>query len=317
MRVAIFIVLGLLSNAIAAAGTALQVQARISLPDCRGRIDHLAFDVRGRRLFVAELGNDSVAVVDLAQGRLERRLGGFDEPQGVAFDARLRRLYVAEGGGGIVRSFGADLEPLQRIKLPADADNIRIDPLAARVYVGYGRGALAVLDAGSLARVGDIPLEGHPESFQLSDGDARIYVNVPAAREIAVLDRATRRQVASWPTRWRANYPMALDADASVLAVFREPPRIARFVQGDVTADAEICGDADDVFVDASRDRVYVVCGLGAIDVLDRRTLRRLERVPTSSGARTGLYSAEADLRFVAARASGAREAEIWVFKPD
>ncbi|HEU4590550.1 MAG TPA: hypothetical protein VFS13_06545 [Steroidobacteraceae bacterium] len=316
MRAAIFIVLGLMSNAVPAARATLQVEARIPLPGCKGRIDHLAFDAQGRRLFVAELGNDSVAVVDLDHRRLVRRLTGFDQPQGVAYSARLRRLYVAEGGSGWVRSYDNDFKELQRVRLSGDADNLRIDRLAARVYVGYGDGALAVLDAAKLEHIGDIRLKAHPESFQFSQDDARIYVNLPGAREIAVVDPAAERQIAGWPASWRANYPMALD-DEAVLSVFREPPRIARFGKGAVMVDSAACGDADDVFVDARRNRVYVVCGEGSVDVLDRNSLKRIGGIRTSSGARTGWYSPEADRLFVAARATGGHAAAVWVLKPE
>ena len=40
----------------------LQLEAKILLGDVRGRIDHMAVDLKRQRLFVAELGNDSVGV---------------------------------------------------------------------------------------------------------------------------------------------------------------------------------------------------------------------------------------------------------------
>ena len=43
----------------------LQLEAKISLGEVRGRIDHMAIDLARQRLFVAELGNDTVGIVDL------------------------------------------------------------------------------------------------------------------------------------------------------------------------------------------------------------------------------------------------------------
>ena len=175
MRAAVFAALGLLASANSAGGVTLELKGRIPLPDYMGRIDHLAFDPVRNRLYVAELGNDSVAVVDVNGSRLERRLDGLDEPQGIAYFAPLQRLYVAAGGDGTVRAYdGHNLTLVGNIKLSNDADNIRIDPEARRVYVGYGAGALAVLDPVSLERVGEIPLKGHPESFQLSPVDGHV-----------------------------------------------------------------------------------------------------------------------------------------------
>jgi hypothetical protein len=47
----------------------LQLEAKIPLGDVRGRIDHMAIDLSRQRLFVAELGNDSVGIVDLRSRR--------------------------------------------------------------------------------------------------------------------------------------------------------------------------------------------------------------------------------------------------------
>jgi len=320
MRAATLFALALLATG-PAAGATLEIQGKIPLPGCKGRIDHLAFDPEQRRLFVAELGNDTVAVVEVDARRLDRRLVNHDRPQGIAYFAPLNRIYVADGGDGTVRSYdAATFKLVTSARLSGDADNVRIDPVARRVYVGYGDGGLAVFDPDSLQRLGDIPLKAHPESFQLSSADDHIYVNLPDAKQIAVVDRKSYRQVASWPaTTWMSNYPMAIDEESqSVLSVFRVPARIARYSMkdGTVLAEMQVCGDADDVFVDAKRNRVYVVCGEGVVDVLDRRILKRIERLPTSPGARTGLYSAAADVLFVAARAEGGHEAAIWVLKP-
>jgi DNA-binding beta-propeller fold protein YncE len=298
----------------------LEVAAKIELPDGKGRIDHLAYDVERGRLFVAELGNDTVAIVDVKNGRLDRRLQGFDEPQGIAYFPELQRLYVANGGNGSIGAYDSSTFKLVTRRKPGgDADNIRVDAAGKHIYVGYGEGAIAILDASTLALVGEIPLRGHPESFQLSP-DRHLYINVPDAQQVAVAARDRRRQIAAWSTEaWNANYPMALDTAArSVLTVFRRPSIIARYSMhdGSVTAHAEVCGDADDVFVDEKRDRVYVICGEGMVDVMNRETLERTDRISTSPGARTGLFSAAADTLFVAARATGGKNAAIWALKP-
>jgi hypothetical protein len=114
---------------------------------------------------------------------------------------------------------------------------------------------------------------------------------------------------------------MALDRDAHrVLVVFRRPPILMALSgrDGQVVAKVATCGDADDVFADAQRHRVYVSCGEGAVDVLEqmKEGYRRLARVPTVPGARTSLFSPERDRLFVAVRARGSEPAAIWVFRP-
>jgi DNA-binding beta-propeller fold protein YncE len=301
----------------------LVLEAKIPLGDVRGRIDHLAVDVAHQRLFIAELGNNTVGVVDIHARKVVRRLAGFDEPQGVAYFAQTDTLYVANGGDGELRAFrGMQLESSGKLALGDDADNIRIDRDQGRLYVGAGDGNLAIIDAAAFKKVGEIVLKGHPESFQLEGGGSRIYVNVPDAREVGVVDRKWNKQIASWPTaEMRSNYPMALDSTRRrVLVAFRQPAVLVSFdaASGAVQERIEICGDADDVFVDPRRGYIYVACGQGAIDVLAPRGSRttRLARVDTSAGARTALFSPELDRLFLAVRAAGSEGASVWQFRP-
>ncbi len=114
---------------------------------------------------------------------------------------------------------------------------------------------------------------------------------------------------------------MAIDGEAHrVLVVFRSPPTLMALSSQDgrVVTKIGTCGDADDVFVDPKRHRVYVSCGEGVVDVLEQREAdyRRVARVPTVSGARTSLFAPELDRLFVAVRARSNEPAAIWVFRP-
>jgi hypothetical protein len=73
----------------------------------------------------------------------------------------------------------------------ADADNLRVDAIKNLVFAGFGSGGLAVIDASSRKKVGEINLKGHPEGFELEPSGERAFVNGPDARGIAVLDRTS------------------------------------------------------------------------------------------------------------------------------
>jgi DNA-binding beta-propeller fold protein YncE len=301
----------------------LRLIQSIALPDGRGRIDHLALDARRQRLFVAELGNDSVAVVDLAAGGLMSRLTGVAEPQGVVFVPQSDRLFVTSGGTGEVAIFqGADLRSAGRIDLGDDADNIRYDPAAGDVYVGYGDGALGVVVAASGARLDDIPLAAHPESFQLERTGARIFVNVPRADHAAVVDRQKRAPLAAWPLAdVRANFPMALDeAGHRLIVIAREPPTLLVIDTrtGKELVRTDSCGDADDVFYDARRQQLYVSCGQGFLEVLALRDRapQRLASIPTAAGARTSLFVPDQDRLYVAVPHRGTQQAAVLIYQP-
>jgi DNA-binding beta-propeller fold protein YncE len=301
----------------------LSLETKIPLGEVRGRIDHLAVDAEHRRVFVAELGNDSVAVVDLRTGTVERRLTGLSEPQGVAWHAATNTLYVANAGDGSVRLYqGPDFTPIGQIALGDDADNIRLDARRDRIVVGYGKGALAVIDPASRRKIAEAPLKGHPESFQLDEAADRAFVNVPDARQIAVVDVATLRQTGSLDLGGaRSNFPMAVDAEAHrLIAIARSPARLLVFATADgkPMAGADTCGDADDVFVDPARKRVYVVCGEGAVDVFERTADGYVHsaRIRTAAGARTGLFIPATDRLYVAVRAGSGEPVALWVFRP-
>jgi YVTN family beta-propeller protein len=301
----------------------LQLEAKIPLGNVHGRIDHMAVDLKRQRLFVAELGNDTVGVVDLANRKLLQTIAGLKEPQGVGYEPSTDMLYVANAGDGSVRLFEGDqYKPAGQIELGSDADNVRVDAAANRIFVGYGSGSVAVIDPATRSKVGDIPVKAHPEGFQIDPDAGQIFVNVPDAHGIAVVDRASQKQTGQWPIPDHgANFPMALDlVQRQVLVIFRAPAELGVFAMtgGKLIATAGTCGDADDLFIDAKRSRVYVSCGAGFLDVLEAKgtTWRRTARIPTVSGARTALFVPELDRLVVAVRSGTAEPAAIWVFRP-
>jgi hypothetical protein len=299
----------------------LRLERTIPLAGVEGRIDHMAADIQGRRLFVAALGNHTVEVIDLAAGRVVHTIKGLGEPQGLLFVPATGRLYAADGADGSCRVYdAADFRLLDTVKFNGDADNIRYDAAAQQVWVGYGEGGLGALDAATGKRVSDVKLAAHPESFQLERSGPRIYVNLPDAGRIAVVERTARRVVADWPVaEASANFPMALDEAGRRLFVgCRKPARALVFdtASGKPATSFAICGDTDDLFFDAGRKRLYVSCGEGFLDVFDAASYRRLERIATSPGARTSLFVPDLDRLFLAVPRQGAQAAEIRVYRP-
>lgn len=299
----------------------LELERTIVLKDVAGRIDHLAFDAARRRLFVAELGNGTVDAVDLASGRVGR-IAGLQEPQGLAFLPDRDELAVASGGDGSVRFYrGADLTEAGSIDLGGDADNLRVDPRNGHLIAGYGAGALAEIDPATHAVIRRIALPAHPEGFQL-DGE-RVYVNLPDAARVAVIDATTGREAAAWRnTAMAFNYPLAFDKASGVVAVgFRAPAKLVIYeaASGARRQVLDTCGDTDDLFFDPPRRRLYVVCGGGGVDVFQASAegYARLGRVGSRRGARTGLFAPSLDRLFVAARSGlSSRDAAILVFRP-
>ena len=299
--------------------TLLTLKQTIPLPGVEGRIDHFAFDSAGERLFVCALGNNTVEVVDLRKGERLRSITGLGAPQGVAYVPELDRVFVANDKGGICRIYdGKSFQAVSELHLEDDADNVRYDEATKKIYIGFGSGGIAVVNALDGKQVGSIKLNAHPEAFQLEKNGSRIFVNVPNSRHVAVIDRDKGEVIATWKTDLAfGNFPMALDeANHRLFIGCRLPSRfvVLNTDSGDVVTKIEISGDSDDLFYDSKRHRIYVICGAGKVDIIqqaDANSYKSSAKIDTAAGARTGFFAAERDTLFVAVPHRGSQQAEI------
>jgi DNA-binding beta-propeller fold protein YncE len=300
-------------------GAALELRQTIPLPGVEGRIDHFDLDAAGERLFVCALGNNTVEVFDLRKSERVHSISGLGSPQGLAYVPELNRLLVASDKDGLCNFYDAkSWRLIATVDFQDDADNVRYDSATKQIYVGFGDGGIGVINAADSKRVGSIKLAAHPEAFVLEKQGRRIFVNVPNAGQVAVIDRDKSEVIAMWkPAAASANFPMALDeAHHRLFIGCRNPAKLAvlNTDSGTTVATVDISGDADDVFYDAKRQRVYTVCGEGFIDIIEQADLdhyKRSAKIPTASGARTGLFVAERDELFIAVPHRGTRPAEI------
>jgi len=317
------ILVALAGLAWAQAAQPLRLEKTIELPDVQGRIDHMAIDVKGERLFISALGNNTLEVIDLKAGKRAKTIGQLKEPQGVLYVPATDRLYVANGNDGSVRIFDASsYVPLKTLDYGDDADNLRYDSAHKRIYVGYGSGALGEIGSDG-KKVADIKLDAHPESFQLETDSPRIYVNLPNSRKVAVIDREKHTILAMWKTDMAFdNYPMALDeSDRRLFVVTRKPARLLVFdtTTGTIVQTLPAVGDCDDVFYDKTRKRIYASGGDGGISIfqqVDSDHYKESARIATVRGARTSFFSPDLDRLFLAVRRQGSQSAAIQVFVP-
>jgi len=299
----------------------LQLKKTIPMPDVQGRIDHMFFDAQSGRLFVAALGNNTVEVIDVSQGKRVHTIYGLHEPQGILYLSGPNRLYVANGDDGTLRILdGSSYEPVATTKLGDDADNIRWDEVERKIYVGYGSGALAAVDENG-TKLGEIPLDAHPESFRLEPHATRIFVNLPESRKIAVIDKKARSVIATWTTDDALeNFPMALDeANRRLFIVCRRPARLLALDidSGHIVGRWSAVRDCDDLFYDPATKRIYATGGEGRLSVFQESSpdhYNEIATVPTRKGARTSFFSPETHSLFVAARRQGSDAAAIYVY---
>ena len=296
-----------------------------------GCVDHLSADVKGMRLFVAALGNNSVEVIDLRTGQAVRSIAGPLKPQGVWYVPELKRLFVASGNDGMCRVYnGTTLELIESIKLDLGADLVGYNPRTKLLYVGYGGedakkdfGNVAIIEAQNNKHIGDIRTKVHPGGILVDDSGRRIYVTLPATSEVAVIDARSNEITKSWEAvEAKRTVTFALDtANGRLFVGTRTPGHIIVY---DTTsfkkvADFPAVGLLDGMFFDARRKRLYVTGGEGFIDVIqqvDADDYTPLAKISTRPIARTSLFVPELNRYYVAVPRKDNQPAEIRVYEP-
>ena len=298
----------------------------IPLPGVQGRLDHFTIDPKRKRVIFSGLGNNTVQVVDAFAGRMIHQIDGLAEPQGTLYLAEWDKLFVANSANGHVSVYdGSKFNLIDTIDFGegSDPDNLRYDAVAKKVYLGYGDGAIAVIDPVTGKRLPtEYKFEGHPEGFQLEIKGPRIFVNVADSKNIQVINRQTGKIVAwALPNGHAANFPMVLDeANRRVFIGTRKPARLTvlDMDSGKVIASLPTAGDMDDMFYDADRQRIYVAGGEGFLSVVqqvDADHYKDMGKFPTAIGARTGVWYAKRDRLYIAAPPSGVLGARVLVFE--
>jgi DNA-binding beta-propeller fold protein YncE len=312
----------------------LRLVDTIPMPNLKGRIDHMDVDVKGKRLFLAGLENGSVEVIDLQSGKWVRTIPGFKKPQGVCYVAALDKLFVASGDDGMLRIFrGGTLALLDSIRLDSGANRVMYDTRRRRVYVGYDRkdgerayGEIGIIDATHDRHIGDIEVASHPAEILLDGAGRKLFVLLPRADKVQVVDSETRQAVASWPVSSQRPGDAALDRKHHRLFIGTHTP--PQLIAMDSTTGKEVTSlptveGMDGVAFDAVHKRVYVSGGRGfavgsvyVYDVKDADHYERLGQVATRPGAGTSFWSPELNRYYVGAPAHDSEEAAVLVYEP-
>jgi YVTN family beta-propeller protein len=278
-----------------------RLEKTIALQGAPGRIDHMAIDHAHGRLFVANLSNSTLDVVDLKSGKLIKQVPDQKKIQGVAYVPDLDRIFVGSGESDACNVFdGKDYKQLKSIKLP-DADNVRYHAATRSVYVAHAEQALSVIDAKTLAVKATIKLPGSPEAFQLETKRPRLYLNA-MPDQLVVIDTDKNTVLRSHPLKLaRRAYPMALDeANHRVFIGCRDKAAVLVMdsESGNPITSVAIPADIDDLFYDARRKRLYASCGEGFLAVLRQRdadSYELLEKITTAKLARTCFFDPTSD----------------------
>lgn len=309
---------------VAAEPATLELLQTIPLKGAAGRLDHMAIDTKHARLFVANLSNNSLDIVDLKAGKLLKQIPDQKKIQGIAYAPDLDRIFVGNGAGGECNVFDSkDYTLLKSIKLPG-ADNVRYLAPRRLVYVGHAEKTLSVIDAQTLEVKAEIKLSGQPEGFQLEIKRPRLYLNTVDPTRLVVVDTEKNEVLHRHPlTLADRAYPMAVDeANRRLFLGCRNKPSVVVVDSetGKEVASLTIPEDIDDLFYDAKNKRLYASCGSGALAVVRQRDAddyETLETIPTVKMARTCFFDPAGErLYLIVPHQEGQEGPTIRVYRP-
>jgi len=312
----------------------LQLVQTISIPNLKGRLDHMDVDVQGKRLFVAGLENGTFEVVDLQTEKWMRSIPGFKKPQGALYVPEFNRLFLASGDDGMVRVFRGDtLQLLDSIKLESGPNRIVYELNSKLVYVGYGGkdagkdyGEVGIIDAKNDKHIGDIKVTAHPSELLLNKSGTTLFVFISIANQLQVVDTSKRKVLFTWPVS--SQRPGDAASDESNFRLFIGTRTPAEMIVMDSKSGKEVAHLAtaegqDGVYFDRLHKRVYVSGGRelpsGFVYVYQQKGADQYEtvgKIPTRGGAGTSFWSPELNRYYVAVPANDKEDAAILVYAP-
>ena len=325
---------------------ALKLVQTIPLPGVTGRLDHMGVDLEKKRLFVAAVANNTLEVVDLADGKVIKSIGGIKDTQDALFlGGDFNKLYVSSLDGHVRVFQGETFWPVQDFKIERDPNRLFYDPSTNLIYFGYG-GQNAGFDA--YERVGILqpkagagydqlvadmiaptPRPGHLAEIAMDDNGILLACDSRADR-IYQFDSRKRELIKSWPARGDGAGDLALDRIGHRLFVgTRIPPEMTVYdsLSGKEIQSLPAPETLDGVQYDDKLKRVYVSGGrwygsskasLGWVYVYEQNNpdhYTLISRIKTRPGSGTSLFVPELGRLYVASQAIGVQTASILVFE--
>lgn len=306
----------------------LELFEKVPIPDHYGRIDH--FDGQGRMLYFSIVGSNGVGVENWFDGSLVHFIPGVPGPQGELYAPGFNELFSASSHGSVYIFNASTYQLKKTIKFSGDADDEVWDPVHKLVLVAEGdwpNGGIAAIDPATNRRVGKLWKTGHhPERFAIELHGPMLYANCPTCGNVVEAINRDSGQVNKWalPAGLHGNYAMTLDeADHRLFTVTRKIPMLIVFNTQTgrvVSLVPGIVGEADDVYYDASRRRIYLIGGQGFVSVVQQMSPDRyglIANVATKVGARTGYFDVHMDRLYVGVQAEGNSPAEVMGFEAE
>jgi hypothetical protein len=297
----------------------LAIVGHVDLPGYTGDFDHFAVDLPGKRLFLAAEDHGTLEVFNLdTLARMQTVKGPIETPHSILFMPDVKKLLVTETGKSLSHYFNSDTLVYEKpLKLVQGADSIGYDQARGRLYVVTGGKDVPMKDSW-LEQVD--PRTGrfinhlhfdadHVEAMAIEQHGPRLFINVTDKNYIAILDKASLKELTRWPiaAELGANCCFAFDEAHHRLFVTTRKPAHLLVLDSDTGAEVARFGAPERVDAmewDAKRSRAYIIGGEGWIEVIEEQDPTHFverPRLVTPPGTKTSVLVPELDSMFVAA----------------
>lgn len=286
-----------------------------------GKINQMAVEPSVNRIYVAAKAKNALEILDLGNNKQQPAIADLPEPNNVFIAPDQKKLVVSCGGDNSVRIFKidakGDLTFDKKMEFPGETESMRYDAAAKRVFLSHGKN-LGSFNLETGERSKSLALPSMTRGLVL-DGE-RVYVNMPATGQIAVVKRGTDGAL-TLETTWQikgltGNYPMALDgATGHLYTVTRSPSSMFVVIDtktGEQAAAPLACVDqVESLWWDPVNRRVYASGGGsgGRVDIFQQTSgepgkppaYSLLHKEVTNAGAGTSILVPEQRRLIVAA----------------
>lgn len=237
-----------------------RVSQTIKLGGGDERWDYATFDADEHRLFLSR--QTHVDVVDVASGKIVGTIPDTDGVHGIALAPDLHRGFASNGKAQTVTAF--DLKTLARVSdVKSGGENpdaIIYDKATKLVFVMNGRGkSVSAIDGNSLKVKATVDIGGKPE-FAVVDG-GQLFVNLEDKGEMVVIDTA----------------------------------KLAIATRFSLTG----CEEPGALAVDRSTHRLFVGCGNKLLAVVDEKTGKIVQTLPSGDHTDAAAFDAKTNEVFL------------------
>jgi len=261
----------------------------IEIAGAHGKFDFLEIDGKNGRLLAAHTGNSTLDVFDAKDGRLIRSVKT-GAVQDAAIDSAGGVYYAAiSAGKKLLAIDSTTFEVSGETPLAGPADLAIFCPKYHTAYVGHDD-APEIWAVDTVARkvVASIAIPEGPEGMVYDEANDRVYAAAKSGDAVIVIDPASNKPVASWPTApAQKPHGVALDAKGNRLFVAGGNGKLAALdlKSGKVADSVEIVAKVDEIGFDEGLKRIYCASGTGVLFVVDAAgLLKALGSVPTHKG---------------------------------